>query len=100
MDPVGFLSRYTRRVDLRVSLRENGDGRCVLFESGSGCQAYEARPRQCRTWPFWARIVATPAAWEREKADCPGMGAGDLFGPEEIERLARSPGRPGKELDA
>ena len=93
MEPAGFLSRYTRFVLGGRSLREEADGRCVLFEEGAGCRVYEARPRQCRTWPFWPRIVATPEAWERESADCPGMGQGDLFGPEEIERLARSPDR-------
>ena len=93
MDSAGFLSRCTRRVDGGLSLREGADGRCVLFESGLGCRAYEARPRQCRTWPFWARIVATPAAWAREAAECPGMNAGDLVGPEEIERLALPPPR-------
>lgn len=93
MESAGFLSRYTRRVDDGLSLREETDGRCVLFEGGVGCRAYEARPRQCRTWPFWARIVATPEAWEREAADCPGMGTGEVIGPEEIERLARSPDR-------
>jgi len=93
MDTEDFLVNHTRRVDGRVSLREETDGRCVLFESGLGCRAYEARPRQCRTWPFWARIVATPAAWGREAADCPGMGKGDVIGPEEIERLSRSPER-------
>ena len=87
----GFLTRYTRRVDGGLSLREEVDGRCVLFEPGSGCRAYEARPPQCRTWPFWARIVATPAAWAREAAACPGMDEGDVVGPGEIERLARSP---------
>ena len=86
-----FLARHARRVLGGLSLRETPDGRCVFFETGRGCRVYEVRPRQCRTWPFWARIVATPAAWEREAADCPGMGRGDLIGPEEIERLARSP---------
>ena len=81
MEPAGSLARYTRRVDGGLSLREEADGRCVLFESGSGCRAYEARPRQCRTWPFWARIVATPAAWEREAADCPGMERASWSGP-------------------
>ncbi|MHB8835017.1 MAG: YkgJ family cysteine cluster protein [Candidatus Methylomirabilia bacterium] len=86
-----FLAKHTRRVDGRLSLREESDGRCVLFERGTGCRAYEARPRQCRTWPFWPRIVATPLAWDREAADCPGMGQGEVFGAEQIERLARSP---------
>jgi len=92
MELDGFVSRYARRVDDGLSLREEADGRCVLFESGSGCRAYEARPRQCRTWPFWARLVASPAAWEREAADCPGRGKGELYAPEAIERLSRSPG--------
>jgi Fe-S-cluster containining protein len=93
MESAAFLARYTRQVDRLLSLCEEADGRCVLFEPGLGCRAYEARPRQCRTWPFWARIVATSAAWEREAADCPGMGRGDIIDPEEIERLSRSPER-------
>jgi hypothetical protein len=97
LEPAVFLSRHTRRVDGALSLREDAGGRCVLYEPGRGCRTYEERPRQCRTWPFWARIVASRAAWEREAAECPGMGAGELFGPEEIERLARSPGPPGGE---
>ena len=93
MEPAGFLSRYVRQVFGRLSLREEDDGRCVLFESGVGCRAYEVRPRQCRTWPFWARIIATPASWNGEAADCPGMGVGDLVGQDAIEQLARSPDR-------
>jgi Fe-S-cluster containining protein len=83
-----FLGRHTRRVGELVSLREEADGRCVLFEPGRGCSGYEARPRQCRTWPFWPRLIASPAAWAREAADCPGMGQGELHAPELIERLA------------
>lgn len=93
METADFLASHTRRVDGRLSLREQSDGRCALFEGGTGCRAYKARPRQCRTWPFWARIVATPAAWDREAADCPGMGKGEVVGAEEIERLSRSPER-------
>jgi hypothetical protein len=93
LETADFLATHTRRVDGRLSLREEPDGHCVLFESGLGCRAYEARPRQCRTWPFWARIVATSAAWEREATDCPGMNSGNLISSEEIERFARSPER-------
>jgi len=94
LEPEDFRARYTRRVGNALSLREEADGRCVLFDAGQGCRVYEMRPRQCRTWPFWDRNVATPAAWEREAARCPGMGEGDVIGPEEIQRLAWSRGRP------
>lgn len=100
MELAGFLSRYTRQVDGGLSLCEETDGRCVLFESGRGCRVYEARPRQCRTWPFWARVVATPGAWRREAADCPGMDQGETYGFEEIEDLSRSPDRPRWETGA
>lgn len=98
MEPAGFLARYARRVDRWLSLREEADGRCVLYEEGRGCRVYAERPRQCRTWPFWARIVASAAAWEREAAGCPGMGKGDLITRDEIEIFARSPDRPGTEF--
>lgn len=89
-----FLARHARRVEGRVSLREEADGRCVLFESGRGCIAYEQRPRQCRTWPFWAGNLASPAAWERTAAGCPGMGTGEIFDAGRIDALAQSPGGP------
>lgn len=93
-----FLGRHTRRVDDSLSLREEADGRCVLFEPGSGCRAYAARPRQCRTWPFWPRLIASRANWEREAADCPGMGQGELYGREEIELRALRRGRDFKSV--
>jgi len=91
MEPHEFLARYARPVDGAWSLCEEADGRCVLFEPGRGCSAYESRPVQCRTWPFWARIVATRRAWEREAAGCPGMNSGELVAADRIERLARTP---------
>ena len=83
-----FLRRHTRRALGRTSLREAADGRCALFVPGEGCAAYAQRPRQCRTWPFWPRLLASREAWERAAADCPGMGAGELHDLAAIERIA------------
>lgn len=91
LEPREFLARHARRVGQAWSLREEGNGRCVLFEPGRGCCAYEARPAQCRNWPFWPRVVATPESWQREAAECPGMNAGRLVELPEIERHLRSP---------
>lgn len=85
-----LLERHARRVLGRWSLREEADGRCVFFEPGAGCAVYEARPRQCRSWPFWPRLVAEPREWMREAAGCPGMGSGELFDAERIAAIARA----------
>jgi Fe-S-cluster containining protein len=89
LDPREFLALHARRVDGAWSLREEADGRCVLFEPGRGCRAYADRPVQCRTWPFWARVVASRGAWRREAAGCPGMDSGELVDAAEIERRVR-----------
>ena len=57
-----FLRRYCRSVDLglarRVSLREKPNLDCILWEN-SGCSRYEARPLQCRSFPFWSACVTS-----------------------------------------
>jgi hypothetical protein len=85
--PAGeFQTRYVRRVGIRKSLIEFSNGDCVFFHSESRtCQMYDARPRQCRTWPFWNSNLAGPAAWERAAADCPGCNRGPLVTLERVE---------------
>ncbi len=69
-----FQRRYVRTVGIRKSLVEFANGDCVFFDGASRrCRVYEARPRQCRTWPFWASNLATPAAWEETAERCPGL---------------------------
>ncbi|MFN4260937.1 MAG: YkgJ family cysteine cluster protein [Gemmataceae bacterium] len=77
---------YTRTVNRARSLREKSNGDCVFYQAGEGCTVYPARPRQCRTWPFWESNVATPEAWQQTCAICPGSGRGDLISVEEITR--------------
>jgi len=62
-----FLGRYTRLATNRaqLSLVENSRGECVFLE-GSRCVVYEARPKQCRDYPY---------LW-RTGDDCPGIGNG------------------------
>jgi len=99
MDPVAFRRRYTATVHhehgATLSLREQGDGACVFWRAGVGCTIYEQRPTQCRTWPFWRRVVASKAAWRREAAQCPGMDRGTLHSPETIQATASRDGLPG-----
>ncbi len=76
--------RHVRRVGNRRSLREKVNGDCVFFDKEQGCTVYPARPRQCRTWPFWESNIETPDAWQRTCSVCPGAGKGELITVEEI----------------
>ena len=81
-----FERLYTRKVGIRKSLKEFPNGDCVFFDGDTRrCTVYEARPRQCRTWPFWESNVRTKADWERTCEDCPGAGKGQLYQLSDIE---------------
>src|SRR4051812_1034020 len=75
---------HTRMAHRGRTLRERANGDCVFFERGRGCTVYPARPRQCRTWPFWASNLARPSDWRRTCDVCPGSGQGDLIPADEI----------------
>jgi Fe-S-cluster containining protein len=81
--------RFSRAVGDKRSLRERPNGDCVFYDRAKGCTVYAARPRQCRTWPFWEHNVRTPEAWEETCNVCPGSGRGDLIPAEEITRRIR-----------
>ncbi|MFL5331156.1 MAG: YkgJ family cysteine cluster protein [Gemmataceae bacterium] len=85
-----FTAVYTRKEGKRRSLREKANGDCVFFEHGRGCTVYEARPTQCRTWPFWESTTDTPEDWKQTQEGCPGAGKGQLYTAEEITRRVRA----------
>ena len=81
---------HTRLVGGRVSLREFANGDCTFLDPRTRkCRVYEARPRQCRSWPFWRSNLDTPESWEAVKAVCPGAGCGAFVGLDEIEARLR-----------
>ena len=80
-----FEDQYVRRVGARKSLKELSNGDCVLLDGQRHCSAYGARPRQCRTWPFWDSNLKTPEDWKHTCSVCPGSGRGQLHTLEEIE---------------
>jgi Fe-S-cluster containining protein len=81
-----FEDTYVRRVGARKSLKEFPTGDCVFFDGQTRkCTVYEARPRQCRTWPFWDSNLKTPEEWKHTCDVCPGSGKGQLYQLEEIE---------------
>lgn len=83
-----FGRRFLRRVDGRISLIERPNGDCVFWQAGAGCTVYEARPVQCRTWPFWPGNIESRQDWERVVRACPGSGQGRVFTLEEVRASA------------
>ena len=82
-----FEQLYVTKIGIRKSLKEMaGSYDCVFLDPETrGCTVYDARPRQCRTWPFWSSNVRTPDAWKRTCEECPGAGKGKLYSLETIE---------------
>ena len=81
-----FRSRFVRKVGNRYSLTEYPDGDCILLDPQTRhCLAYDARPVQCRTWPFWTSNLKTPQAWQETCDICPGAGKGELYSLDKIE---------------
>jgi hypothetical protein len=81
-----FEERFVRRIGVRRSLLEFPNGDCIFFDSEKRtCKVYDARPRQCRTFPFWGSILKSPESWKRMCEDCPGGNHGRLVPLEEIE---------------
>jgi uncharacterized protein len=71
-----FTRRYVRQVDFAFSLVEKPNKDCVFLKDG-GCSIYDARPTQCRTYPFWPDIMRAPEVWQQEAEQCPGIGVED-----------------------
>lgn len=89
MDSAAFEEQFVKRVGVRRSLKERPGGDCVLLDPQTRkCTAYEERPRQCKTWPFWQSNIRTPEAWAEAAQACPGCNKGELVPLEQIVEQA------------
>jgi len=86
------LRLYCRVVRLghfsRISLKEKPNLDCIFWKDGS-CSLYQARPLQCRSYPFWSSNLHSPQAWESAGKSCPGIGTGTFYSRREIEAWLR-----------
>lgn len=89
-----FYRRHARYIGGRWSLNEVRSEHgfdCAFLdrESVPGkavCALYEARPSQCRTWPFWPENLSSKRAWitAKRRTPCPGMDSGPIIPIEQI----------------
>jgi uncharacterized protein len=81
-----FTSQYCEKTGGIWHLREDQKNMDCMFLDGKRCGVYEARPTQCRTWPFWPEVM-NAKTWKKDvQAFCPGVGKGRLIPADEIIR--------------
>jgi len=69
-----FTQRYIREVNGARSLIEFPKTYdCIFLEGGNKCKVYGARPKQCRTFPFWEENLESKQAWEKAARRCEGI---------------------------
>ena len=69
-----FIEQYLYKKGYKYSLKEvvhEGSYDCIFYNRASnGCGVYEARPTQCRTFPFWDYFKQRV---DELKDECPGI---------------------------
>lgn len=92
LSPAEFRVRHTRESMGDTVLLDRDDGSCEWLErradGTTACSVQQAKPDQCRSYPFWPRILRSRAAWKAEAAKCRGIGGGAVVSAEEIGRVS------------
>ncbi len=71
-----FRRRYLTMVDATTKGLRLAHGRCVFLGDNRRCRIYPVRPVQCRTYPWWPEVVASPTSWRAEARRCEGINRG------------------------
>ncbi len=77
LDETEFLKKYTRTIDGRPALKEHMTTYDCVFLKDKMCTVYEARPSQCRTFPFWKENLTSKKAWLEAGTFCEGINHKD-----------------------
>ena len=90
MEEDEFRRAHTREEEGWTLLEPQGT-HCVFLDETGQCEVYEARPVQCRTWPFWRENLTSPKAFEKlVESICAGAGCGRLYSAEQVLHIADS----------
>lgn len=73
--------------DLRLTTPP--DKACHFLLEGA-CSIHEAKPLQCRAFPFWPEHVGHKRAWKRLSGHCPGIGVGAIVPLDEVRAMAQA----------
>lgn len=93
-----FTKKYCDRTNGVWHLKEDPKRPDCMYLSDKRCSVYEARPTQCRTWPFWNEVM-NAKTWAKDVASfCPGVGKGKLWSAKEIEAVLKIETKAEKQL--
>lgn len=73
LSPGRFAQTYTHVVKGRRVLNDRPGGNECIFLRDRACTVYEARPTQCRTYPWWERNLVDADAWHDTAVFCEGI---------------------------
>lgn len=68
-----FGKKYLRYVNGNYALLEKAITYDCIFLKDKKCQIYHLRPKQCRTFPWWARNLSSPEEWQEVAQYCEGI---------------------------
>jgi Fe-S-cluster containining protein len=91
-----FTRKYCEKSDGLFRLKDGSstdpndpEAKPCIFLKKKRCTIYEARPTQCRTWPFWPETMSAKSWAKDVAAFCPGVGKGRVWTQSEIEDTLR-----------
>ena len=85
--PKFFIKKYCEYTDGFLHFKEiRDDGQCQFLKNKK-CTIYQARPTQCKTWPFWKENLNTKKWNTYIKSFCPGIGKGEIISSTKIKKI-------------
>lgn len=85
-----FTRTYCEKTNGAWHLIEKKGQPDCRFLKDKRCGIYEARPEQCRSWPFWPEVMGAKQWTKDVKSFCPGVGKGRVWSAEEIMAILDS----------
>lgn len=79
-------SEFLEKEDGHWHINVEEDKPCPFLDF-TGCVIHEAKPRQCRTYPFWRENLHSKNLWKLTAGFCPGIGKGPIVPPESIKKM-------------
>ncbi|MDP6870251.1 MAG: YkgJ family cysteine cluster protein [Candidatus Poseidoniaceae archaeon] len=52
---------------------------CIYLDANKKCVNYQARPTQCRSYPFWGENLRSVRSWSNTVEECPGLSSEDAL---------------------